>query len=537
MPKVTTLRVVVGTIRAAHGLLAGWRSTGTRVKAVRTTLHIDETSPHLVDADAVVIGVAKGTGGATLVPGTKDVDEALGGGLADTLAALGATGEAGEITKIPTAGRLTAPVIVAVGMGAVGGDTALDPESLRRAAGAAVRALTGSPKPEGAPGARIALALPARDEAEVQAVALGGLLGSYNFQRYRRETVPDADITVLANPSYAEAPARRAKVLADAVALVRDLVNTGPSDLVPAELADVADQVAYDSGLKITVLDEQELAEGGYGGILAVGQGSAHPPRLVKLEHAPEGAVRTLVLAGKGITFDSGGLSLKPAKSMETMKADMGGAAAVLGAMQAIAALGIPVRVVGYMSIAENMPSGTAQRPSDVITIHGGTTVEVANTDAEGRLVLADALDASAADSPDVLIDVATLTGSQVTALGTRVAGVMANDDALRDAVVDAAGRAGEAMWPMPLPEELRKGLDSSVADLANVAPDRAGGMLVAGLFLREFVPLGVRWAHLDIAGPAFNEGAAHGYTPKGGTGAATRALVQIAQEMAEGRL
>jgi leucyl aminopeptidase len=219
------------------------------------------------------------------------------------------------------------------------------------------------------------------------------------------------------------------------------------------------------------------------------------------------------------------------------MKSDMGGAAAVLGAMQAISALGLQVRVIGYLPLAENMPSGTAQRPSDVITIYGGTTVEVLNTDAEGRLVLADALARSASDSPDLLIDVATLTGAQIVSLGTRVAGVMANDDALREAVVDAAGRAGEAVWPMPLPEELRKGLDSAVADLANVAPDRNGGMLVAGLFLREFVPDGVRWAHLDIAGPAFNDGPAHGYTPKGGTGAATRTLVQIAQDVADGHV
>jgi leucyl aminopeptidase len=316
------------------------------------------------------------------------------------------------------------------------------------------------------------------------------------------------------------------------------MVNTPPSDLVPAMLADVADQVAADSGLAITVLDEHALAAGGYGGILAVGQGSVHPPRLVRLEHAPEGATKSLVLAGKGITFDSGGLSLKPPKSMEAMKSDMGGAAAVLGAMQAIAALGLQVRVVGYMPLAENMPSGTAQRPSDVITIHGGTTVEVINTDAEGRLVLADVLDAAAADSPDIIIDAATLTGSQVTALGPLVGGVMANDDELRNAVVDAACRAGEAMWPMPLPEELRKGLDSTIADLTNLPHEsRAGGMLVAGLFLREFVPSGVRWAHLDIAGPAFNEGAPHGYTPKGGTGAAARTLIQVAQDMAEGRL
>jgi leucyl aminopeptidase len=327
-------------------------------------------------------------------------------------------------------------------------------------------------------------------------------------------------------------------VLADAVALVRDLVNTGPSDLVPAMLAARAEQVAADRGLAVTVLDEDGLAEGGYGGILGVGRGSANPPRLVRLEHSPQGAARTLVLVGKGITFDSGGLSLKPAKSMESMKSDMSGAAAVLGAMQAIAVLGLPVRVVGYLPTAENMPSGSAQRPSDVLTMFGGTTVEVTNTDAEGRLVMADVLAASAADAPDVLIDVATLTGAQVVALGPLVGGVMANDDGLREAVVDAARRAGEAMWPMPLPAELGKGLESAVADLANLPSDsRGGGMLVAGLFLKEFVPLGVRWAHLDIAGPAFNESGPHGYTPKGGTGAATRTLVQVAQDMADGRL
>jgi leucyl aminopeptidase len=506
---------------------------------VTTTLHISETAPHLVDADAVVIGITKAADGAAPVPGAKDVDEALGGVLADTLAALGATGEAGEITKIPAGGRLAAPLLVAAGMGpAAGADATFDLEVLRRAAGAAVRAITASGTPAAPDGQRIALALPARDHAEAQAVALGALLGGYSFRRYRREPAPDASITLLADASYAADAARRAEVLAAAVTLVRDLVNTAPSDLVPADLADVADQVAADSGLAITVLDEHALADGGYGGILGVGSGSVHPPRLVRLEYAPDGAEKTLVLAGKGITFDSGGLSLKPAKSMESMKADMSGAAAVLGAMQAIAALGVQVRVVGYLPIAENMPSGTAQRPSDVITIHGGTTVEVTNTDAEGRLVLADALAASAADSPDLLIDAATLTGSQVTALGPLVGGVMANDDALRDAVVDAAGRAGEAMWPMPLPDELRKGLDSAVADLVNLPQDsRLGGMLVAGLFLREFVPNGARWAHLDIAGPAFNQRAPHGYTPKGGTGAATRTLVQIAEDMAEGRL
>jgi leucyl aminopeptidase len=318
---------------------------------------------------------------------------------------------------------------------------------------------------------------------------------------------------------------------------VRDLVNTGPSDLVPVTFAAEAERVAAACGLAVRVLDENDLAEGGYGGILGVGQGSVHPPRLVRLEYTHPDAARTLVLAGKGITFDSGGLSLKPPKSMEWMKSDMGGAAAVLGALQAISALKPAVNVIGYLPLAENMPSGSAQRPSDVITIRGGKTVEVLNTDAEGRLVLADALARSADDFPDLIVDIATLTGAQLVALGPRVSGVMASNDALAADIAGTSGRAGEAAWPMPLPEELRKGLDSSVADLANVPPDRNGGMLVAGLFLREFVPDGVPWAHIDIAGPSFNEGEAFGYTPRGGTGAATRALVQIAEDLADGKL
>ncbi len=302
------------------------------------------------------------------------------------------------------------------------------------------------------------------------------------------------------------------------MSLVRDLVNTSPADLYPESFAAAAEQVARASGLDVEVLDEKALADGGYGGITGVGMGSARPPRLVRLSYARPGATRTVVFAGKGITFDSGGLSLKPAKAMETMKCDMGGAAAVLGALQAIAALQPEVNVVGYLAIAENMPGGHAQRPSDVITIYGGKTVEVLNTDAEGRLVLADALARSAQDGPDLVVDVATLTGAQMVALGT--ADQRRHGQRRGHAVTawsDAARRAGEQAWPMPLPDELRKGLDSTVADIANVAPERAGGMLVAGLFLREFAPEGVRWAHVDIAGPAFNEGEPTATPPRAG--------------------
>jgi leucyl aminopeptidase len=219
------------------------------------------------------------------------------------------------------------------------------------------------------------------------------------------------------------------------------------------------------------------------------------------------------------------------------MKCDMSGAAAVLGATAAIAELGLAVNVVGYMPLAENMPGGAAQRPSDIISIYGGKTVEVLNTDAEGRLVLADGLARSGADKPDLLIDIATLTGAATVALGRRTAGVMGNTEPVTAEIAAVMREAGEPAWAMPLPEELRKGLDSPVADLANVSGDRNGGMLVAGLFLREFVPDGVAWAHLDIAGPAFNDSSPYGYTPKGGTGAAVRALIRIAEETAAGRL
>jgi len=495
------------------------------------TLLTSQSAPAATDADALVTGVFQGPDGPVLTLSTDEID------LMAALTALGATGKAEEITKIPTTGRLRTPVVVAVGLGPEPGAADAGPaerqaylERLRRAAGAATRDLaSGRAK-------RIAIALPAGEPDEAEAVALGGLLGGYAFRKYRTTTSAPGDLEQIVYTAHEDAT-RQARILADAMALVRDLVNTAPADMVPADLAAVAERTAAEHGLGVQVLDENELAKDGFGGILAVGMGSTHPPRLVRLEYSHPDAVRTVVFAGKGITFDSGGLSLKPPKAMETMKADMSGAAAVLAALQAVAELGPVVNVVGYLPLAENMPGGGAQRPSDVITIYGGKTVEVLNTDAEGRLVLADALARSEADGPGLLVDVATLTGAQTVALGNRMAGVMASDDSLAAEIADAARRAGEAMWPMPLPEDLRKGLDSTVADIANVSGDRAGGMLVAGLFLREFVPDGVRWAHLDIAGPAYNDGGPYGYVAKGGTGAAVRTLVQIVADVADGKL
>ncbi|MDQ3973706.1 MAG: leucyl aminopeptidase, partial [Actinomycetota bacterium] len=316
-------------------------------------------------------------------------------------------------------------------------------------------------------------------------------------------------------------------VVADAVSLARDLVNEPPAAKRPPALAERVAAVARDAGLEVRVLDEEALAEGGFGGILGVGQGSAAPPRLVELSHSPPGATGHVLLAGKGITFDSGGLSLKPTDGMKTMKSDMSGAAAVAAAMSVLARLGVSTKVTGLLALAENMPSGQAIRVSDVLTHRGGTTVEVLNTDAEGRLVLADALAYGAESRPDAMIDLATLTGAQVVALGSKIAGLMGSDDALLGELEAAANAAGEQVWRLPLPAAYAEHLKSEVADLKNIGKGREAGALVAGLFLKEFTQ-GLPWAHLDIAGPAFSEDGDDHYTPKGASGFAVRTLLEF---------
>ena len=506
-----------------------------------TSLSLTSSPAASAKVDAVVIGVAKGPKGLVLAPGSDSVATAVGKGLLPALVGLGATGKAEEVTRLATLGSTAAPVVVAVGLGDLPAKgEAYDGEVLRRATGAAIRVLAGAGK--------VAVTLGAAGPdvpAQVRAVAEGAVLGGYAFSRYRttdtatrkepvREVVlvlPDAKDKAL------RAAVTRAEVVGRAVGLARDLVNTPPSDLHPAELADVAATRAKAAGIDVEVLEGKALVKGGFGGIVGVGQGSANPPRLVHLSYkGGKGSATKVALVGKGITFDSGGLSLKPAASMEEMKSDMGGAAAVIATMVAVAELALPVHVEAWVPMAENMPSGAAIRPSDVLTLRGGKTVEVNNTDAEGRLILADAIARACEDGPDIVLDVATLTGAQLVALGARTTGVMGNDDELRTGIVDAAGRAGEPSWPMPLPVELRKGLDSEIADLVNTGP-REGGMLTAGLFLQEFVAEGVRWAHLDIAGPAFNSGEAYGYTPTGGTGAAVRTFIQVLEDLSADRL
>lgn len=507
-----------------------------------TALTLSTAGAATLRADALVVGVAKGPKGPLAAAGAEAVDTAYAGKLAAVLEALGASGAEGEITKLPAPDGFKVPVVLAVGLGTLPDeDESYDEEVLRRAAGAAARALHGAKK--------AAFALPLDDASAVTAVAEGALLGAYAFTAYQGgekkgaknggPKLPLAEIALLgAKPRDKEhkAAAERASVVATEVNVARDLVNTPPNDLTPEAFAAVASAAAKENGIKVQVLDEKALLKGGYGGIMGVGKGSENPPRLVKLTYTHAKAEKSLAFVGKGITYDSGGISLKPAGHNETMKCDMAGAAAVFAAVVAAAKLGLQVNVTGWLALAENMPSGSATKPGDVLRMYSGKTVEVLNTDAEGRLVLGDALTKASEDNPDAIIDVATLTGAMVLALGDRTFGIMSNDDAFRTSIHEIAEEVGEASWPMPLPADLRKSMDSPTADIANMGV-RMGGGLVAGLFLQEFVGEGITWAHLDIAGPAFHEGAPHGYTPKGGTGSAVRTLVRLAERTATGDL
>ncbi len=478
-------------------------------------------------ADAVVVAVGKGPDGPLPTPGAEAVDRLLGGRLFAALADLGARGGEDEVTRLASFGQGPFPVVAVTGLGAPGADGSYTPEAVRRAAGAASRALTGRRSLV----TLLAAVGGAPDAERLHAVGEGSLLGAYEFTAYKSDLpanrpLPPQQVTVVVpGAGEAETALRRARAVADAVALVRDLVNTPPNDLYPAELAARGAAAGKKLGLTSEILDEDALATGGYGGILAVGSGSTRKPRLLRLTYTGKGARKKIALVGKGITFDSGGISIKPAAKMEDMKSDMAGAAAVIATVCLVAQLGLPVEVTATVPMAENLPSGTAYRPADVVTFRNGKKAEITNTDAEGRVVLADAIARAAEDRPDALLETSTLTGAQMVALGARTSGVMGSDD-LRDAVVAASQRAGEAMWPMPLPAELRRGLESPVADFVNANADRMGGMLVGGHFLKEFVPADLPWAHIDIAGPSFNTGGAWGYTPKGGTGVPVRTLL-----------
>ncbi|MEO6143156.1 MAG: leucyl aminopeptidase [Dermatophilaceae bacterium] len=500
-----------------------------------TTLKVSDRTAADQKSDALVLVSVQTDQGAVLVPGHGLGDPTIAH-LESALLTLKAKGAADEVLKLVSVPGVAAALVVVTGAGkASAPDAPLDAEAIRRAVGSATRQLGGlSTAVVVAPGAGV---------AEAAAAAEGALLGAY--------AVPSAAagpgsaplkslivVSPVARDRDLRTAVKRAVALGQATTYTRDLVNQAPNELYPATFAAEIRKRALGSGVKVSVLDEGGLVRGGFGGHVTVGGGSARGPRLVTLHYKPAQTSKKpkhVAFVGKGITFDSGGLAIKPTASMTTMKCDMAGAAAVASAVFAIAELGMPVEVTAYLCLAENMLGPGACRPGDVVKIRGGKTVELNNPDAEGRMVLADGLALASEKQPDLIIDIATLTGAAVAALGNRTAAVLSNDDDLRQSVKEIADAAGEPFWPFPLLEDVRPALDSPVADLLQSGTP---GVIFAGWFLGEFVGKGkngqpIPWAHLDIAGPAFNDKAAWGYTPKQGTGFGVRTLVGIVQSQA----
>lgn len=504
-----------------------------------TTYTLRKGAPDRTRTDLVVIGVATGKSGALVAaPGAEAVADAYGRKFAPLLASMGFGGGFGEVVKVPTHGTINAAQLLAVGLGP---RDELTTEKVRRAAGVAARNLGNA--------ASVALALPAVDAAHVRAVADGFRSGLYRFDTYKSKSSTSkaarskvgrsgavADVVVLsdvARRADAIAAVTTSGIVGDLVARARDWVNTPANDLVPVGFAAEIEELTRGTDVGYEMLDVEALAALGCGGILAVGRGSENPPCLVKLTWRPEGATRSVALVGKGITYDSGGLNIKPGSSMTTQKTDMAGAAAVVAAIHAIAALDLPVSVTAYLPLAENMISGSAMRPGDVLTTLSGKTVEVLNTDAEGRLVLADALTMAVRDEPDSIINIATLTGPCVVALGEKIAGLFGDDETVA-ALQDAAEATGELLWRLPIPDEQRTKVrtDSKVADLLQHDWVRWGSALYAAAFLEHFVEERP-WAHLDIAGPAYNSGAPWGHVPSGGTGFSVPTIVEYVATLA----
>jgi leucyl aminopeptidase len=465
------------------------------------------------------------SGGRTLGPGADVVDAALDGGLDAFMQEADFEGKAGQSLAVPTRGRLRADAAMLVGVGKLDELTA---DGLRRAAAAVGRKAR---KVTSVATTLVELAdAVGLDRAEAaQAVAEGFVLGSYQFLKYKgeREATRLAEVIVVGRSSAkVTAALDRGATIADAVTWARDMVNEPSGAKSPAAFASAARSLLRGKGVTVRVMTEADIKAQGLGGVIGVGQGSANPPRLVKATYAPSGAKGSVALVGKGVVFDSGGLSIKSSSGMETMKTDMSGAAAVLATLSVLKELGIKTKVTAYVPMVENMPSGTAIRPGDVLKIRNGKTVEVLNTDAEGRLILADGLSLATEDKPDAVVDVATLTGACMVALGDKIAGLMGNRDSWTEQVQEAADAAGEPVWELPLPSDYRKLLDSEVAELRNISTSSYGGAITAALFLSEFVD-GVPWAHLDIAGPA-RAGSDDGYLVKGGTGFGVRTLVEL---------
>lgn len=488
-----------------------------------TTYTLRKGSADKVRTDLVVVAVGTGKGGALVpCPGAEPVAAAFGRSFAPMLASLGFAGAFGETARIPTGKTLNAGQLLVVGLGP---QEAVTAEKIRRAAGIAARSIGNV--------ASVALALPTEDTAQVRAAVEGFGAGLYRFDDFKSQPRRGelADVVVLSDGArrteFVDALGS-AVTLVEACDQVRDWVNTPPNALGPTAFAEQIRRWTKGSGLKFDLLTAAQLEKQGCGGILGVGRGSEEPPCLVRLTWKPPGATGSVALVGKGITYDSGGLTIKPGGSMASMKFDMAGAAAVVAAMRTIAVREIPVAATAYLPLAENMISGTAMRPGDVLTTLSGKTVEVMNTDAEGRLILADALTMAARSRPDLIVEISTLTGPCVVALGDRIAGLFGDDDVVAE-VQRAAEATGELFWHLPIRDEQRAAVrtQSKVADLLQHDWVRWGSAIYAAAFLEQFVE-GLPWAHFDIAGPAWNSGGPWGHVPSGATGFGVSTLVEL---------
>jgi leucyl aminopeptidase len=497
------------------------------------TFSVSKSTAKAAKSDVLAVPVYEGL---KLGPGAKDAQAALGSTLkelSEHVPVLGKpskqfTGELGDAILVQTLGKLPAKQVLFVGMGP---EKEANVGTVRRAGAIAARRAGG--------GRSVVTTIPQAAGAPADAVRAfveGFLLASYRYLRYRSEqnSRPNRIESVVLLPGDGWEPKAikramdHAVVVAEGTNLARDLTNTPAGDKSPESLAQEARKIAR-NGLKVKVLNEKELAAKGFGGILGVGRGSPKPPRLIELIYEPAGAKRTIAFVGKGITFDSGGINLKPSDSgIDWMKMDMGGGAAVLGAMHAIAKLKPKVAVRAYVATSENMPDGNALHPGDVITQYGGKTVEIGNTDAEGRLVMADAIVYAKERGADVVVDIATLTGAMMTALGHKMFGVIGEPRTEVAKVLEAAERAGEPAWELPLNREYLEVMKSDIADLRNVSSRNVGGgAITAALFLKEFAG-DTPWVHIDIAGPAKSD-EDHYENPKWATGAGVRTLVEYA--------
>ncbi len=485
-------------------------------------------APSALRADVLILPV---TTGPEAGPGVKEVEKALGISLLDTLRENNVTGKKHEFFSFPTYGKLPVKTVLVIGLG---DRNELSADAVRRAAGhtakwaAKYRSIaTTLPQAAGRAGT---------DEA-VQAFVEGVLLGAYRFHQYK--TNKDEDyrldrVTIVGGSRWDAREVRKAiergQIYAEASAWARDLVNTPAGDATPDFLGREAQRMAKQVGLTCKVWTKADLEKGGFGGVLGVGQGSVNAPRLIELGYQGNGKDAPIAISGKGITFDSGGLSIKDAKQMEWMKADMGGAAAALAAMRAIAQLKPKVNVIAAIPSAENLPGGSAMKPGDVVRHRGGKTSEVLNTDAEGRLVLADALAYLVEQKPRVILDAATLTGAAMVALGVDMWAVIGNDHGLIRDVLEAGQEVGEPGWELPLWRQYKRHIESNVADVKNIG-NRWAGAITAALFLAEFVG-DTPWAHLDVAGTAYSESAGD-YWPKGGTGSPARTFIRFVENQA----